>query len=96
MPEDFAVTELWQVLRGEQAGRQRDDEITVFDSVGFALEDYTALRYMHALARQHQLLQPLALLPQLSNPKNLFELLLPPAIHDEPAPAEADRHAIPA
>lgn len=96
MPEDFAVTELWQVLRGEQAGRQRDDEITVFDSVGFALEDYTALRYMHALARQHQLLQPLALLPQLSNPKNLFELLLPPAIHDELAPAEADRHAIPA
>ena len=39
MPADFAVTELWQVLRGEKPGRQSAAEITVFDSVGFAIED---------------------------------------------------------
>jgi len=50
MPADFAVTPLWQVLNGTQPGRCSDEQITVFDSVGFALEDYSALRYMHAQA----------------------------------------------
>ena len=72
---DFAVTELWQVLRGELPGRQNAQEITGFDSVGFALEDYSAMRTMHALARQHGLLQTLPLLPQLANPKDLFSVL---------------------
>ena len=75
MPADFAVTELWQVLRGEKPGRQSDTDITVFDSVGFAIEDYSAMRYLHALARKHGVLQALPLLPQLANPKDLFSLL---------------------
>ena len=75
MPADFAVTELWQVLRGEQPGRQSDNEITVFDSVGFAVEDYSAMRYLHALARKYGLLQALPLLPQLADPKDLFSVL---------------------
>ncbi|MEN5181252.1 ornithine cyclodeaminase [Comamonas testosteroni] len=75
MAPDFAVTELWQVLHGKAPGRQRDDEITVFDSVGFALEDYSAMRYLHALAQKHGVLQPLLLLPQLANPKDLFGVL---------------------
>src|SRR5450830_1626918 len=36
MPADFAVTELWQVLSGAAAGRSNDEDVTVFDSVGFA------------------------------------------------------------
>jgi hypothetical protein len=43
---DFAVTEFWQVLRGERSGRDSADQVTVFDSVGFALEDFSALRFM--------------------------------------------------
>ena len=85
MPADFAVTELWQVLQGTAPGRQHAAEITVFDSVGFALEDYAAMRYMHALARQHGVLQPLELLPQLADPKDLFSLL-----HTQPLAAGAD------
>lgn len=50
MPADFPVTELWQVLAGEVPGRASDDDVTVFDSVGFALEDYSALRWLHASA----------------------------------------------
>ena len=75
MPADFAVTELWQVLRGEKPGRQSAAEITVFDSVGFAIEDYSAMRYLHALARKHGVLQALPLLPQLADPKDLFSVL---------------------
>ncbi len=89
MPADFAVTEFWQVLQGQAPGRQSDAEITVFDSVGFALEDYSAMRTLHALARQHGLLQPLALLPQLDNPKDLFSLLQPLATSTTKTPATA-------
>jgi hypothetical protein len=38
MPADFPVTEFWRVLSGQQAGRSHAGQVTIFDSVGFALE----------------------------------------------------------
>ena len=75
MPADFPVTELWQVLAGQQPGRLSADEVTVFDSVGFALEDYSALRFMHDAARELHMGEMIALIPQLDDPKNLFGAL---------------------
>jgi len=75
MPPDFPCVELWRVLAGKHPGRQRADEITVFDSVGFALEDFSTLRYLHAAALAHQLGRPWPLMPQLEDPRNLFGLL---------------------
>jgi len=49
MPADFAVTELWDVLAGNAAGRVSQTDITVFDSVGFAIEDFSALRFVRDL-----------------------------------------------
>ncbi|MEO6624229.1 MAG: ornithine cyclodeaminase [Burkholderiaceae bacterium] len=77
MEADFAVTELWQVLQGQQDGRSSADEVTVFDSVGFALEDYSALRYMQASARRLGIGQALALIPALEDPRDLFSMLRP-------------------
>jgi ornithine cyclodeaminase len=74
-PADFPVTELWQVLRGERAGRDNAQQITVFDSVGFALEDFSALRFMHQTAERLGLGERIALIPQLADPKNLFGML---------------------
>ena len=52
MPADFAVTEFWRGA-GRRARRAGDDaEVTVFDSVGFALEDFAALRFLHGLHRE--------------------------------------------
>nr|WSY48854.1 hypothetical protein OG999_00925 [Streptomyces sp. NBC_00886] len=48
MPADFPVTQLWKVLTGEAADRTDDEHITTFDSVGFAIEDCSALRYLRA------------------------------------------------
>jgi ornithine cyclodeaminase len=76
MPADFAVTELWEVLSGTRTGRDHNDQITVFDSVGFALEDFAALRFMHEAALTWGLGQRLALIPQMADPKNLFGTLL--------------------
>ena len=75
MPADFPVTELWRVLTGAQPGRQSAGEVTVFDSVGFALEDYSALRLIGALAAGLGLGQPVDLVPALADPKDLFSQL---------------------
>ena len=72
MPADFPVTELWRVLAGERPGRQRDDEITVFDSVGFALEDLAALAYFDEQAARLGLGRPVDLVLQAEDPKDLF------------------------
>ncbi|MCD2513311.1 ornithine cyclodeaminase [Comamonas endophytica] len=70
MPADFPVVELWQLLDG--GGRRSDDEITVFDSVGFALEDLSALRYLHQTASALNLGQPLDLIVRMDDPKDLY------------------------
>ncbi|MCS6810747.1 MAG: ornithine cyclodeaminase [Tepidimonas sp.] len=75
LPADFPVTELWQVLTGQAAGRRAASEVTIFDSVGFALEDYAALRFVYAAAERLGLGDELDLIPDLEDPKNLFGLL---------------------
>jgi len=71
MPADFAVQELWQLLQ-HGGGRTGDGDITLFDSVGFALEDLSALRYLQQLADTLELGQQLDLVPRLRDPKDLY------------------------
>ncbi len=75
LPPDFAVTELWEVLAGQHGGRASDTAVTVFDSVGFALEDFSALRFLRDTATGLGIGQPIELIPKMSDPKNLFGLL---------------------
>lgn len=72
MPPDFPVVDLWRVLTGEVDGRQSRQQVTVFDSVGFALEDYSTLRYVHEQAVAHGLGQKVELVPWAEDPKDLF------------------------
>ena len=44
----------------------------VFDSVGFALEDFSALRTLDRLARRHQLGRMLAPVTEMADPKDLW------------------------
>ena len=82
MPADFPATPLWQVLAGRAAGRDGAQQITLFDSVGFALEDFSALRFLRDAATELGMVQPMALIPALTDPKDLFGLLHP---HSSPA-----------
>ena len=79
MPADSPVTEFWQVVNGQVQGRQSPEQVTLFDSVGFALEDYSALRYVLDMAKALDIGSEIALVPELQDPKNLFALLQPPA-----------------
>ena len=47
LPADYPVHELWESIRDDNSGRDDDAQITLFDSVGFAIEDFSALRYVH-------------------------------------------------
>jgi ornithine cyclodeaminase len=76
MDADYGVLELAAVLAGRAPGRTRAGEVTVFDSVGFALEDFSALRYLQRIHQQERGVHArIDLLPQLQDPKDLFGLL---------------------
>ncbi|HXG04545.1 MAG TPA: ornithine cyclodeaminase family protein [Candidatus Binatia bacterium] len=49
---DHIAAELSEVVTGARPGRRRDDEITLFKSVGWALEDLAAARLAYELARR--------------------------------------------
>ena len=76
MDADYAVLELAAVLAHRSPGRAGDEEVTVFDSVGFALEDFSALRYLRRIDHEERgVRRQIDLLPQLQDPKDLFGLL---------------------
>ncbi|PPK94558.1 ornithine cyclodeaminase [Kineococcus xinjiangensis] len=78
-PADFPVTELHEVIRGLRPGRTAAEQITVFDSVGFALEDFTALRFVRDAVRGTRYSETLDLLTDPEDPKDLFGILGAPA-----------------
>jgi ornithine cyclodeaminase len=73
LPAEFPVVDLWKVLAGLEVGRQSAEQITVFDSVGFALEDYSTLRFVHDEALRRGIGRDVALVPPTSDPKDLFQ-----------------------
>lgn len=73
---DHPVTELWQVMTGAAAGRRSGEEITLFDSVGFAIEDFSALRYVHAQLKATGLSQNLDMIADPDDPRDLFGMIL--------------------
>lgn len=73
LPSNFPVIEFADVVSGAAQGRGSAAEITVFDSVGFALEDYSALRFLHELIRERpEFCRQIDLVPDLDDPKDLF------------------------
>lgn len=72
---EHPVTELWQVITGKAAGRAAAGAITLFDSVGFAVEDFSALRYVRDNLAPG-LFQELDLLADPDEPRDLFGMLL--------------------
>jgi ornithine cyclodeaminase len=75
MPDDFAVTELWEVILGQKPGRRDDKQITLFDSVGFAIEDFSALRYIRDRIKDTEFFIDLDMLADPDDPRDLFGML---------------------
>lgn len=75
LDESNMYAELWQLVNGAKPGRENANELTLFDSVGFALEDFSVLRLVYQLSEELDCAESVNLIPDLENPKNLFSLL---------------------
>ena len=75
MDDNFKVTEIWNIIKTGKPINRKPDEITIFDSVGFALEDFSILRLMYDIAKDENVGIPQELVPVLKNPKNLYGML---------------------
>lgn len=74
--KDYIYAELWEIISGAKPGRTDDSEITLFDSVGFALEDFSVLRLCYKLAQTYNEGETIHLIPhELADCKNLFSLV---------------------
>lgn len=73
---DHPVEELWKVIAGTAEGRADARQITLFDSVGFAIEDFSALRYVHERLREAGTYVDLDLIADPDDPRDLFGMLM--------------------
>jgi ornithine cyclodeaminase len=75
LPADSKVTPLWEIVTGKARLRAGDQDITLFDSVGFALEDFAALKFVDALLAELGIDCRIPLVPDVADPRDLFGLL---------------------
>lgn len=75
MPKDYPITELWRMVTGLADGRRNEKQITLFDSVGFATEDFSALRYVRSRIAGTNFYQPLDIIADPDDPRDLFGML---------------------
>ncbi|MGP9693813.1 ornithine cyclodeaminase [Brachybacterium sp. AOP25-B2-12] len=74
-PADFEIEELWRIVAGQEPGRRGAEEITVFDSVGFAIADFSALRCAREATAGTDLCQEIDLVAEPEDPRDLFSLV---------------------
>ncbi|WP_375543198.1 ornithine cyclodeaminase [Aliiroseovarius crassostreae] len=72
---DHPVIEMWQVMTGQVQGRKDDRQITLFDSVGFAIEDFSALRYVKQAIEGTEFFETLDMLADPDDPRDLFGMV---------------------
>jgi len=73
---DHPVEELWKVITGAAQGRTDARQITMFDSVGFAIEDFSALRYVYERIREAGTYVDLDLIADPDDSRDLFGMLM--------------------
>ena len=72
---DHPVTEFWEVVTGAAKGRTDAKQITLFDSVGFAIEDFSALCYVRDAIKGTEFFTPLDMLADPDDPRDLFGMV---------------------
>lgn len=71
----LVYAEINELVNGTKIGRVSEDEITLFDSVGIALEDYSVLRLTYELSKKYNIGEELNLTPLIKNPKDLISII---------------------
>lgn len=75
LDSSFTCTEFHEIVKGEEEVNVKTHGTVLYDSVGFALEDYSVLRLIYSLAKKNNIGKDMSLVPNLTDVKNLFSLL---------------------
>ncbi|GIT92569.1 ornithine cyclodeaminase [Jannaschia pagri] len=75
LPAYHPVTDLWRVIAGQRPGRTSAHQTTLFDSVGFATEDFSALCHIYDEMRRTGYHTELDLLADPDDPRDLFGMV---------------------
>lgn len=73
--KDYTCTELHEIVKKQMNLNVKNDGTIIFDSVGFALQDYSALKFTYEIAKELKIGKDLNLIPQIEDVKNLFKLV---------------------
>ena len=73
--DEYTCPELHEVVNGKVDLNVQKDGTIIFDSVGFALQDYSVLRLTYELAKEHGIGQEMNLIPDMKDVKDLYSLL---------------------
>ena len=76
LSDDHPVIEMWEVMRGEKKGRRDNKQITLFDSVGFAIEDFSALRFIRDQLQRTGQYQNLDIIADPDDTRDLFGMVM--------------------
>jgi len=69
------VGELHELMLGQRQARLSSSDITLFDSVGVAVEDLAALKLFYCLAKKYNVGKDLDFVPEITDPKDLISLV---------------------
>lgn len=72
---ELVHAELWELVTKQKLGRENANEITMFDSVGFALEDFSVLKLFYKLAERYDVGAKMNMVPDIKDPKDLYSVL---------------------
>jgi ornithine cyclodeaminase len=72
----LVYAEMYELVTKKKKGRENEKEITLFDSVGIALEDYSVLRLTYELAEKYKIGEDRNLTPVMKDPKNLLSVIM--------------------
>lgn len=69
------VCELWEIIAGSRTARHSQNDITIFDGVGFAILDFSTLRLIWDLHQSYQFGLELSMVPAYKPDEGLFQQL---------------------
>lgn len=75
LSHDYTCPEIYEVIRGETSINVETHGTVLFDSVGFAIEDFSTLRLVYELAKEHNIGKQMNFIPELDDVRNLFSLM---------------------
>jgi len=75
LEDEYSCPELHEVVNGKVNLNVSSDGTIIFDSVGFALQDYSVLRLTYQLAKEFKIGHEMNLIPNMKDVKDLYSLL---------------------